>query len=89
MDSLTKTENNIIYIYWIKKHKKKIINNFLFEGDKFMPEVNFEKRRVTYSKCGPFTKNKERIWKKMYLEDSGETGDSKYIYQNKLYKVCF
>ena len=31
----------------------------------------------------PFTKNKERIQK------FKETGDSRYIYQNKLYKACF
>ena len=37
----------------------------------------------TYSACGPFTKNKERI--KMFKE----TGDSRYIYQNELDKACF
>ena len=39
--------------------------------------------RFTYRVCGSFTKNKERIKK------FKETGDSKYIYQNKLYKACF
>ena len=37
----------------------------------------------TYSACGPFTKNKERIQK------FKETGDSRYIYQNELDKPCF
>ena len=37
----------------------------------------------TYSACGPFKKNKERIQK------FKEIGDSQYIYQNELYKACF
>ena len=37
---------------------------------------------LTDSACSPFTKNKERIKK------FKETGDSRYIYQNKLDKVC-
>ena len=37
----------------------------------------------TYSTCGRFTKNKERIQK------FKETGDSKYIYQNELKKLAF
>ena len=37
----------------------------------------------TYSACGPFTKNKERIQK------SKETGDSRYIYLNELDRACF
>ena len=35
----------------------------------------------TYSACGPFSKNKERIQK------SKEAGDSRYVYQKKLDKV--
>ena len=35
-----------------------------------------------YSACLPFTKNKERIQK------FKETGNSRYIYQNKLDKAC-
>ena len=41
------------------------------------------KSRFTYSACGPFTKNKERIQK------FKETGDTKYIYRNELDKACF
>ena len=55
-----------------------IVNKLLLAGDKFMPEMQF-----TYSVCGSFTKNNERIQK------SKETGCSRYIYQNKLHKVCF
>ena len=38
-----------------------IINEFLFDGDKFMPEMHLGQTGFTYSACGPFTKNKERI----------------------------
>ena len=38
---------------------------------------------VTYSACGPFTKNKENIQK------FKETGDRKYFYRNELDKACF
>ena len=37
----------------------------------------------TYSTCGPFTKNKERIEKFM------QTGNTDFIYENELNKVCF
>ena len=37
----------------------------------------------TYSACGPFNKNKERI------QTFQETGDSRYIYQNKLNNAYF
>ena len=58
-----------------------IINKFLLAGDKFMPEMYL--RQFTYSACGQFTKNKQRIQK------SKETGDTKYIYKNELDKACF
>ena len=38
-----------------------IINNFLLAGDKFRPEMHLRQPQFTYSACGPFTKNKERI----------------------------
>ena len=38
---------------------------------------------LTYSACGPFTKNKERIRKFKATEDSG------CIYKNELNKSCF
>ena len=37
----------------------------------------------TYSACGPFTKNKQRIQRFL------ETGDTNYIYRNELNKACF
>ena len=37
------------------------VNNFLFVGDKFMPEMHLRQSGFTYSTCGSFTKNKERI----------------------------
>ena len=45
--------------------------------------MNLRQPRFTYSACGPFTKNKERI------QTFKETGDSRYIYQNELDKSCF
>ena len=41
----------------------KIVNKFLLAGDKFMPEMHLKQPGFTYSACGPFTKNKERIQK--------------------------
>ena len=52
-------------------------------GVKFMPEMRLEQPGFTYSACGPFTKNKERIQK------FKETGDTNYIYKNELDKACF
>ena len=60
-----------------------IINKFLLTGSKFMPEMRLGQPGFTYSACGPFTKNKERIQK------FKETGDSRYIYRNELDKACF
>ena len=40
-----------------------IVNKFLLVVDKYMPEVHFKQPGFTYSACGPFTKNKERIEK--------------------------
>ena len=60
-----------------------ILNTFLLAGDKFIPEVYLRQLVFTYSVCGSFTKNKERIQK------FKETGDSRYIYQKQLDKTCF
>ena len=48
-----------------------IINKFLLAGDKFMPEMHLRQPGFTYSACGSFNKNKERIQK------FKETGDSR------------
>ena len=45
--------------------------------------MHLKQPRFTYSACGPFTKNKERIQK------FKETGDTNYIYKNELDKACF
>ena len=42
-----------------------IINKFLLVGDRFMPEMHLGQPGFTYSACGPFPKNKERIKKFM------------------------
>ena len=60
-----------------------IVNKFLLTGDRFMPEMYLKQSGFTYSACGPFTKNKERI------ENFQETGDTSYIYKNELDKACF
>ena len=38
-----------------------MVNKLLLAGDKFMPEMHLRPPGFTYSACGPFTKNKERI----------------------------
>ena len=58
-----------------------IINKFLLVGDKFMPEMHLRQPGFTYSACGPFTTNKERIDKFM------KTGN--FIYKTELDKACF
>ena len=60
-----------------------IVNKFLLVGDKFMPELHLKQPGFTYSACGPFTKNKERIEKFM------QTGNTDFIYRNELDKACF
>ena len=40
-----------------------IVNKLLLVGDKFMAEIYLKQPSFTYSACGPFTKNKERIEK--------------------------
>ena len=66
-----------------------IINKFLLVEDKFMPEMHLKqpdslnKSVFTYSACGPFTKNKERI------EKFKQTGNKNFVYRNELDKACF
>ena len=59
------------------------VNKFLLVGDKFMPEAHLKQPGFTYSACGTFTRNKERIKKFM------QTGSTYFIYRNKLDKACF
>ena len=51
-----------------------IVNKFLLGGEKFMSEMNLKQPRFTYSACGSFTKNEEKIQK------FEETGHAKYIF---------
>ena len=51
-----------------------IVNKFLLVGDEFMPEMHLKQLGFTYSACGPFTKNKQRIEKFM------QTGNTDCIY---------
>ena len=60
-----------------------IVNKVLLAEDKFMPEMYLKQAGFTYSACGQFTKNKNRIQK------FKEIGDTKYIYKNELDKACF
>ena len=52
------------------------VNKCLLAGDKFMPEMHLNQHGFTYSACGSFTKNKERVQK------FKETGDSRYMYRS-------
>ena len=49
-----------------------IVNKYLLAGDKCMPEIYLRQTRFTYSVCGSFTKNKERIkkLKKREIQDT-------------------
>ena len=58
-------------------------NKFLLVGDKFMPEMHLKQIGFTYSACGAFTKNKERIEKFI------QAGNTEFIYKNELDKACF
>ena len=46
--------------------------------------MHLKQPKFTYSACGPFTKNKERIQK---LKKN--PGDSRYIYRDEIDKGCF
>ena len=60
-----------------------IVYKFLLAGDRFIPKMHLKQVGFTYSACGVFTKNKERI------KNFKETGDTKFIYRNEVDKTCF
>ena len=60
-----------------------IVNKFLLVGDKYMPQMHLKQPGFTYSACGPFTRNKERIEKFM------QTGNTDVTYRNELDKLAF
>ena len=60
-----------------------IVNKLLLAGDKFMPKMHLKQLGFTYSACGPFISNKERI------EKFKQTGNTDFIYRNELDNACF
>ena len=60
-----------------------IVNKFLLACDKFISEMHLKQPGFTYSACGPFIKNKERIEKFMQTENTD------FIYKNELDKAYF
>ena len=60
-----------------------LVDKFLLARDKFMPEMHLREPGFTYSICGPFNRNKQRIQKFMQTENTN------YIYRNELDKACF
>ena len=58
-------------------------NKLLLVGNKFMPEMHLKQPGFTYSACGLFTKNKERIEKFM------QTRNTDFINKNELDQACF
>ena len=58
--------------YFFQKHKmNSIVSKLLLAGDKFMLEIYLRQPEITFSTCGPITKNKERIknLKKQVIQD--------------------
>ena len=70
-------------MFYFKVYENEIVNKFLLAGYKFMPEMHLKQPGFTYSACGLFTRNKERIEKIM------QTGNTVFIYSNELHKACF
>ena len=48
-------------MFFLSVKMNNIIKTFLLTGNKFMPEMHLRQLGFTYSACGPFTKNRERI----------------------------
>ena len=60
-----------------------IVNKFLLVGNKFTPEMHLKQPGFTYSVCGLFSKNKERIEKFM------QTWNIDFVKKNEFDKTCF
>ena len=75
--------SNVLNAIPLSIKMNKNVNKFILVGNKFMPEMHLKQSGFTYSACGPFTKNKERIEKFM------QTGNTDFIYKNELHKACF
>ena len=61
----------------------KIVNKFLLNGDKFMPDLHLRQLEFTYSACGTFSKYRAKIQKFTI------TVNLKHLYRNELDKACF
>ena len=59
----------------------KIVNKNLLAGDTFMHELHLKQPGFTYSACGPFNKNKERI------EQFMQTGNTILLIEMNLIKL--
>ena len=70
-------------MFCFKCKMNEIGNKFLLAGDKFMSEMHLKQPGFTYSACGLFTNNKERIPKFV------QTGNIDCICRNELDKACF
>ena len=60
-----------------------IVNRFLLAGDKFICKIHLRQPWFTYSGCGSFTRNRDRIQNFM------QSSDTNCIYKNDLDKSCF
>ena len=75
----TPLSTNIGWYFVLNVHAKlyirmnEIVNKFLLSGDKCIPEMHLKQPGFTYSVCGPFTKNKERIKKFKEMGDTSYT----------------
>ena len=67
----------------MNKFVNETVNRFLLVGDKLMPDMHLKQPGFTYSACGSFTKNKERIEKFM------QSRNTNFIYKNEIDKACF
>ena len=70
-------------MFFLSVKMKEIVNRFLLVRYKFMPEMYLKQPGFTYSACGPFTKNKERIEKFIHAENTN------IIDENELDKACY
>ena len=61
----------------------KLLINFYLQEINLCQKYIYNTPGFTYSACGPFNKNKERIEKFM------KTGNTDLIYKNRLDKACF
>ena len=81
--TLSKTPLSNVLFWPSIEYKNEWNCKFLLAGDKFLPEMHLKQAGFTYSACGPFTKNKERIEKFL------QTGNTDFVHKNELDEACF